>query len=544
MTTTKNAPSQLIIIITFLVSTFFSVLAPSGGASGQEDVLLPPRAGVVRVPLPRLEGLEPAVREQLSSFNEGWAALAGRARVTEAELASAYGSLGQVYHVYEFTETAEACYLNAHRLASQDSRWPHLLATLYEKDGRLSEAALYYQAARAIRPNYIASTVKLGSVYLQQNALAPARREFEQALGLEPDNAAASYGLGEVALVERRYGAAIEHFEEALARVPDATRIHYSLAMAHRGLGQLDEARSHLERRGSVGVKPADPLVDALQKLIEGERVHLLRGRLAYQAERFDEAEKAFRAAVEAKPDSTRARVNLGSTLGQRGDIAGAIEQYRAALVTTPDNRAAQYNLGTLLAGNGRHDEAIRHLQSVVEANPDDRLARHELAKSLGTVGQDERALEHYERLATNDLSDEELLLGRAGLLVRMGRFSEALEPLKRAQENFPDRGRTAHALARMLAACPRLELRDGTRALELAQLVYGASQTLGHAKTVALALGELGRCEEAAQWQQRLVSAAKEAGQAELAAELKRERIRYEAGPPCRPPAIADEIR
>ena len=63
--------------------------------------------------------------------------------------------------------------------------------------------------------------------------------------------------------------------------------------------------------------------------------------------------------------------------------------------------------------------------------------------------------------------------------------------------------------LAYLLAASPQYDLRDGARALELAQMIYQATGSLEHGALVAMALAELGRCTEASEWQRRMIAAA-----------------------------------
>ncbi len=119
------------------------------------------------------------------------------------------------------------------------------------------------------------------------------------------------------------------------------------------------------------------------------------------------------------------------------------------------------------------------------------------------------------------------------------GRFKETLDVLEDAHRRFPNRERTANALARLLAACPDPGLRDGSRALELAMGTYSAKKLLAYGETVALALAELGRCQEAAEWQSRLIGVAARANESELAARLRQDLVRYSRGTPCAPAAI-----
>jgi hypothetical protein len=55
------------------------------------------------------------------------------------------------------------------------------------------------------------------------------------------------------------------------------------------------------------------------------------------------------------------------------------------------------------------------------------------------------------------------------------------------------------------------------------------------------MALAELGRCDEAATWQQRVVDAHRQAGEAERLPPLEATLARYQGGAPCRAPALVD---
>src|SRR4029079_2399681 len=107
--------------------------------------LLMPRIGTAQqnllpVPEPRLDDLEPAVAEQIRDAQERTAGIVAKGG-SSREIGGAYGSLARVYHAYELLDSAEPAYLNARRLASGNSEWPHLLGVLYQQTGRLEEAA-------------------------------------------------------------------------------------------------------------------------------------------------------------------------------------------------------------------------------------------------------------------------------------------------------------------------------------------------------------------------------------------------------------------
>jgi tetratricopeptide (TPR) repeat protein len=498
----------------------FPIQESTVAAAGTRDVVEPPRNGLQAVELPPPESLEPAVAEQIRAAARTLDAGA-RAQSGTRQLADAYGELAQILHAYEFFDSAEPAYGNAMRLAPTDVRWRYLLAYLFQQTGRLAEAAEAFEQVRRVEPARAAAAVRLGDVYLQLNRLREARQQFDEVLDVFP--ALARQGLGEIALRERRFEQAANHFRAVLDRVPTATTVHYSLAMAYRGLEQLDRAREHLLRRGNGTVRVADAVVDRLHGLIRGERGLITQGRRAYDAGQFEAAAEAFSRAVDAAPASATARVNLGLSLARLGKGADASAQLVTALRLEPDSVDAHAALGTVLADQGREEDALSHLRQAFERRPEDLPVRAGLLRVLVRLRRIDDAVAVLERVRALEPDDEETVVTLSILLAERQRFREAVTLLDESNRRFPDRGPTATTLARLLASSPDLALRDGARALELARSTYAAEPSAVHAETVALALAELGKCEEAAEWMHRAIAAADGQDGARLKEELPR---------------------
>lgn len=517
--------------------------APAKSQSQSETTnrLLPPlKPGLLPIHAPALDGLEAEIREQVSALEQDMVALGKEPAATDLKLSEAYGLLGQVYHAYALATPARECYLNARQLAAKDFRWAYLLGQLYQQASQAEEAINQYKLVRELRPDYLPALVQLGNLYLQQDRQTEARAHFTEALALNPRCTAARYGLGQLALARRNYAEAVQQLEQALTEMPEANRLHYALAMAYRGLGKLEQAQAHLQRQGAVGVRVTDPLLDGLQELVRGERLHLLRGQMAFAARRFGEAAAAFRKAAAANPASTQARVNLGSALAELGAIKDAVEQYNEVLRLNPGNTAAHYNLGLLLAKQNQHALALEHLQAVLSANPKDTDARFLLAQALLKAERPQAALAEFTRVVAADANHEEAWLEQVKLLFHAKQYQQARARLEHAHKRFPQKGRTAAMLAWLLAASPELALRDGTKALELAQLVYQSTGLANHGAIVALALAELGRCNEAAALQRQLIAAAQREQKTDLVSKLKADLSQYEKAPECRPQSAA----
>ena len=454
---------ELCVIFSCALSILLSAFVAASSQEPETIVLAPARAGLEPILFPQLDTLEAAVadhlREARAAFDKTPANASGR------DLADAYGALGRMFHAYEFFDAADACYRNATRLRPNDAQWLHLRAYLLQQTGRFEDAVPLYLAARRASAEDYAAAVHLGDTYLGLGRIADAREQFESMLQRYP--AASNAGLGEIALRERRYKDAIQHFESVLARIPDATSLEYSLAMAYRGLGRMEDARAHLQRRGAGGVRVADPIVDQLQALVRGERAFVMQGRRAFEAGQFQAAADAFRKAAAAAPADATPHVNLAATLARLGDANGAAEQLTIAVRLAPDDEATLLNLSILLSDRERYREAVQHLEE--------------------------------------------------------------------SHRRFPDRVPTATTLARLLASAPDRSVRDGQRAFDLATAVYQREPSPVHGETVAIALAELGRCEEAGEWMRRASEAAERAKDGMEAARLRGEAERY-AKRLCRP--------
>jgi len=518
--------------------TLLVLLLPIIEARPQRDdrILPAPRSNLVAIHWPDLSTVEAEVREHLLQARDSLTAAVKVVDATDETLSEAYGSTGRTFHAYSFNAPARECYVNASRLGPKDFRWVYLTAKLDQQDGRIDEAIKNYLLAQSLNPNYVAASINLGNIFLEANRLSEARQHFAAALKIDKDSPAAHYGLGQVALSERNYAEAVRYFERTLAIVSAATRVHYSLAMAYRGLGELEKAKSHLRLQGTVGVRVADPLFDQLQEIIQGERLHLTRGRLALEAQRYADAANEFRKAVAARPESVTGRVNLGAALTLLGDLPGAIEQFEAVLRIAPENANAHYNLGLLFANQNRPREAITHLQFVLKSNVRDSSARFLLAQAYLRSEQRDAALEEFTRIVEADPGNEQALLAQVQLLFQKKQYKQALDSLEKSHARFPDKTATTITLARLLATSPSYDLRNGTRALELAQRTYKVTGSIEHAAVISMALAELGLCAEALEWQKKLIAAAEQQEKINVAESLKAELQLYERSP-CRPP-------
>ena len=511
---------------------------PAASSSEGQTVLHSPRdrPGLRPVTLPDFSRMGKSVQQQMRTQVSSL-----RARLeqpgTAAELSAEYGRLGTLLMAAEQIDSAEACYINAQALASSDARWPYYLGQLYRIKGPVENAAASFERALELQPNDVPTLVWLGEVYLSQGRADEAEPLFSKALTLQPKLVPALFGAGRVALARKDYTVAVRLLEECLAIDPRATTTHYPLGMAYRGLGNAKLARAHLEQQGDVKVRPADPLMDALDVVLESPQAYDIRGGRSLETGEWADAAAQFRKGLELDPVSPVLRLRLGTALFQMGDARGAQEQFEQVLRISPDYARAHHSLAILAEADGRHAEALERFAAAVKYGPDDASSRVGFADLLRRAGRLSEALGQYDQASKLDPRRVDATLGVAQTLAGLRRYQEAKDRLFQATAAYPDEPKIAQALARLLASAPDARVRDGRRALKIVQTLLKRSASTELGETLAMAFAELGQFDQAVRVQRDVIAANERAGLPDAALEMAANLKLYESRKPSRTP-------
>ena len=526
------------------VLVFSSALLAGGCTSRTESTRAQDGQTLLPVSLPDLSKMVEPVRKQINDAHTLVTARAGNRQAAPADVADAYGQLGKLLMAADHPEVSELCFLNAVTLAPADMRWPYYLGHVYRKRGDLPKALTFFERALQLQPDDVASLVWLGDAYLAQGQPGQAEPRFAKALSLQPNSLSARFGLGRIALARQDHRRAATYLEEVLKLDPTAAGAHYPLGLAYRGLGEMDKAEAELRLRTDREILPADPLMVDLDELLESPQAYESRGIRALDQQKWTEAAALFRKGLELAPDSPALRHRLGTTLYMMGDAATARREFETVVRESPEYFLAQYSLGVLLQTENRHAEAIQRFSAALNARSSYTEARLRLAASLRRMGRARESLDHYEQILAVTPRLSEARLGHAMTLVRLGRDAEARDRLTEAAEAYPDESAFAHGLARLLAAAPDARVRDAQRALKLVETILAKEQrTPDLGETMAMALADLGRFEEAAALQRNLIAGAEKAGVPDAALRLKSNLELYERREPCRTPWSDEEM-
>jgi tetratricopeptide (TPR) repeat protein len=459
-----------------------------------------------------------------------------------ADVADAYGAMGRLFIATEFFDAADACFSNAQTLQSSDMRWPYYLAQVERLRNQPAKAATLFEHVLALQPDHVPSLIWLGAMRLLAGDSDGADAPLTKALALQPHDPAALYHAGRVALAKRQYQVAVDRLSAAAAAAPQASSVQYPLSLAYRGLGDTKNADAHLRLRGNTDPSPDDPLMRQVSGLLQSASAFEVRGVEAINQRRWPEAAAALQQAIALAPDNAFDHLNLGTALFEAGDAAGALTQFREAVRLSPGLAKAHYGIGIVTEAAGRDAEALDAFSAAVKSDPDDPAARLSLADALRRNGRDVEALPHYAAVIKTNPSASPAYFGSAMALVHLKRWADARDALNRAAATFRDQPGFAHALARVLAAAPDDRVRDGQRALTIVEALLEHQRTLELMQTMAMALAEVGRFDDAVRWQQEAMTAAAQSNRRDLSARLAENLSRYERRLPCRVPWPEDD--
>ena len=492
--------------------------------------------------LPDLAQMQGPARSQMEARQAALtSALANH--VPDQDLAREYGETGKLLMAATDLERAEPCLLNAQTLAPSDPRWPYDLGHVYRIRGPLQKAVEAFEQVLKLRPDDVASLIWLGEMHLSEGRPDAAAPLFQKALARDARSAAALYGAGRAALAARDFAAAAKYLEQTLAREPRATAAHYPLAMAYRGLGDVGKAEAHLKLQGKDDPRPADPLMAEIDTLIQTPEAYNVRGGQALDAGQWAQAAEAFRKGLEINPGDVSLRQRLGTALAQMGDKAGAAAQFEEVIRRDPTQARAHFSLGVLLNEAGQHDEAIARFQNAIQHEPGYVQARIQLAAVLARTGRPGEAVAEYARALAADPSQSEALYGRGMAFVRLRRYRDARDAFAEGTKRFPEQPLFKLALARLLAAAPDAQVRDGRQAMALVNELMKGPQSIELAETAAMGLAEVGRFDQAIEAQQSVVAAARQNNLAPVVKRATENLALYEKREPSRRPFADDEL-
>jgi putative PEP-CTERM system TPR-repeat lipoprotein len=341
-------------------------------------------------------------------------------------------------------------------------------------------------------PQMLEARVALGEVSLEMGDVASAIRELELARNSSLPLDRVAEPLARAYLAGQRAADALELLD-SVPNVASVASLSALRGTALLALGRGEEAKQTFEAATRIDPKSVDAhlglasaLADedvaaaiaatdrALELAPDAPRVRLARGALQMQGNRFVEAEKEFRAAVELSQKQENQTYTLAALAGvteallARDETAGALEVTAQLQTLAPDNSISRYLRARALFQSGKAAEARPLLEQNISDNQQDMRSRLMLGAvklSLGDLGQAEMYLSSVVAAVPDNVAARRLL---AETRLRQSKPEDALEAIAPALGK-PD------ASNDLLALAGRASLAAGATASGLQYLERGA---------------------------------------------------------------------
>lgn len=361
---------------------------------------------------------------------------------------------------------------------------------LYLDNGRTDDAITTLEAARKMDANDPAVVNNLANAYLKRNGDGDhekAAKMFEELVRLVPKNTTAAYNAGVMYLEDGEYAKSVPFLQraaaandpfalnnlgrayEGLGNVPDAAKNYAAAsdlrtdnAMFAKNAGVMYNKQGndsltikYLERARAAGENAPEVLVNlanaysrtgntaksdeimnspgVADAMANNADYWFNRGVVAQKSGQKDDAEAAYKKALEIKPDDIDATNNLGVLLFDNGDYQGALTQFEKLAGLDENSALAKRNLAACYAKLGQMDDAINTWKELVRKYPNDTSTRLDLADALWNEGDAPGARFHYMTVLKTDPKNSRAMNGMGLWSLLQNNTSDAAVQFKKA---------------------------------------------------------------------------------------------------------------
>jgi tetratricopeptide (TPR) repeat protein len=295
-------------------------------------------------------------------------------------------------------------------------------ATQAMREGKLDEAATGFVAIIKQSPSFAEAYFNLGLVHEEQGKFDESIGSFQKALTLKPRLHGANLFLG---ISEFR----LNHLDNAASAVKKETEAYPKDAAAWMWLGVVHLAQDHPEEAAealdrAARLKPDDPDI-----LYHRGRAHLLVSKDSYaemfktdphswlvhrvmaqadaEAERHEDAIAEYEAAIKLAPMQPGLHEELGSEYRNANKFPEAEAAFRRELEIDPNNVLARYKLGAIAVEKGDGATGKELIEAAEHDRPGLAHVDYNLGRAEMLLGNDSAAAGHFEKAVRSDSSPD-----------------------------------------------------------------------------------------------------------------------------------------
>ena len=350
-----------------------------------------------------------------------------------SDSARSYAELGMIYEANTLWTDARRAWAVAVDLEPDQTWWRFHLAVASRESGNLEDALRLLQelnAAPAQTESQLAPVQqRLGEALAESSDLAGAAEAYRLVIELMPSAAEGYHGLGQVRLLQQDYAAARQLLERAVVLDSRYRAAHYSLGLAYRGLGMVDEAQIELAR--GVDAVPrylSDPLTAQINAYVVNHPALRNRAASMLLSGRPDKAAELLEQILNDQPGGATDLNNLAIAYMRMGRFEEARVSLEKALRIAPEKFSTWLNLSSLATRTGDQEAALAYAEAAVERAPNLAQTHMSLAMAEAELGYLKRTAASLERAVRLDERDPQVHGMLAEVSVQLGRLELAEE--------------------------------------------------------------------------------------------------------------------
>lgn len=271
----------------------------------------------------------------------------------------------------------------------------------------------------------------LGFAYASLSNNLSAESAYRMAILLDPATLDWKMGLARSFFKQERFAEAVALCGQLIASYPDKGDLWLLQANAYIGLNEPLKAAEVYELVDQLGKSTPDSLN--------------MLGDIYVNEDIYDLAVNSYIRAMEKAPQSNPARViKSAKVICARGEFVETrrlienIENVFGERIGTEDRKDLLKLKARLAVADGSDEEEIKVLEEIIALDPLDGEALILIGQNCSRIGANQKAIFYFERAANIEQFEADAKVRHAQLLVKAGKYGEALPLLRRAQAINP----------------------------------------------------------------------------------------------------------
>ncbi len=240
-----------------------------------------------------------------------------------------------------------------------------------------------------------------------------------QAYRQQPENLSVLYDLGYFYDRLHRFDESLKYYEQYLDLDSYSDNVWYNIGIVYHKLEQFEKAVDAYDF--SIAINP------------DYASAYFNKASVWVNAGKFDRAIETYYDFLEVEPESTQAYCYMGDCFEQMNRLDDSLGAFQKVIEIDNTDPEGWYGAGLIYHRQGLHQEAITYILKAIEFDSNNL----DYWINLGYVNEDEgltdEAIKCYGYVTRVDSADLDGWMALSGLLMKEGRFTDALGSLREA---------------------------------------------------------------------------------------------------------------